>query len=228
MRTARAAVVMLTTVAGAAVQGAAAPGLGLASTAQVVALWHMDDSGATMVDSSGGGHHGSIHNVRVRQPGWRGYSFRFATTPAYVAVPSAPALNPGNSTFTVRSHVRFFRRPPASVGDYDLVRKGWSTTPGGSWKVEIETSGAASCMFHGSAGSVEVIGTRSLADGAWHAVQCRRTTTAVTLTVDGVSRTVYARTGTIANGSRLYVGAKSSHGGDQFAGYLDEIKLIRG
>ena len=62
---------------------------GAQAAAVNVAVWHMDDAGATMSDASGRQHTGSLRNVDVRQPGASGTAFGFKTKRPVVTVPSA-------------------------------------------------------------------------------------------------------------------------------------------
>ena len=187
---------------------------GAQAAAVNVAVWHMDDAGATMSDASGRQHTGSLKNVDVRQPGASGTAFGFKTKRSVVTVPSAGDLNPGTATFSVSLKVRFDARPTAAVGDYDLLRKGLSSTSGGSYKVEILRSGRAYCNFGGTK-TVAISGGPDLADGGWHSISCTRTSTSVTLNVDGASFVRQGWTGKIAYNATLLMGAKSTCGGDQ-------------
>src|SRR4051812_19792236 len=99
-----------------------------ASASTQVALWNMGDSGSTMSDSSGHGHTGTLHAVSTGQPGTSsGKAFGFFSDPSYVSVPSSSDLNPGTSSFSFTVHVKFSSKPS---GDYDVLRKGLSTTDG--------------------------------------------------------------------------------------------------
>ena len=139
-------------------------------------------------------------------------------------VPSSSSLNPGSSPFAWTTHVKFTQLPR---DDYDLVRKGLSTSSGGDWKSEILSSGKAFCYLKGSAGSVGLSNGPSLANGAWHTVTCTRNGSTLTLTVDGTSYSTTHATGTITNSAQLTVGAKTSNG-DYFNGVMDEVQLSIG
>jgi hypothetical protein len=211
-----------TVVVAALLQGQAA------HAATFSAVWHMDDTGATMSDSTGHGLTGTLTGVTPGAPGAVGTAFQFGARPAYVRVASSPLLNPGSSTFTVSVRVRFSVRPSTAVGDYDLVRKGLLSTKGGDWKVEILPTGYAFCLFRGSAGTVSIKHGPNLADNRWHTIACRRSGSTVRLTVDGSSWTASGSTGTISNSSSVLLGAKGSAGEDQYAGLLDEVTVSTG
>lgn len=193
-----------------------------------VAVWNMSDTGSKMTDSSGHGHTGSLANVRTGQPGYSGTGFGFFSHPSYVVVPNATDLNPGTSTFSFTVHVKFSSRPSSSVGDYDVLRKGLSSTDGGSYKLEILRAGNAYCNFRGSSAEGSVSSGSNLANNAWHTLTCTRTSSAVKLTVDGKSYSKSVKTGSISNTGPLYIGAKSSGGADQYTGYLDSASVSKG
>ena len=200
-----------------------------ADAATVVGLWHMDDTARTMSDSSGNGLNGAVSaNVVVGAEGSLGTAFSFVTKPSWVSVPSSTRLNPGTGSFTVSVRVAFDVKPSSTVGDYDLARKGLSTTSGGNWKVEILRSGYAFCLFRGSSGSVSVTKGPDLSNGAWHSISCTRDSTGVHLTVDSSTSSKSGATGNIANSTTMFVGAKSSAGGDQYSGRLDELQITAG
>ncbi len=200
-----------------------------AEAATVVGLWHMDDTDRVMNDSSANNLDGAISsNVVTGQAGAIGTSYLFATKPSWVSVPNSTKLNPGTGTFTVSIRVAFTVKPSSSVGDYDLARKGLSSTSGGNWKVEILRSGYAFCMFRGSSGSVSVTKGPDLSNGAWHTISCTRDSSGVRLTVDGSTSSKSGATGNIANSTTMFVGAKSSAGGDQYSGRLDELQITSG
>ena len=192
-----------------------------------VALWHMDDRTTTIRDASGHTYSATVHNVQLGQPGWTGTSFGFAKNPAYVRIGSAPMLNPGSRPFAVTVRVRFASRPSATVEDYDIVRKGLSSTAGGSFKMEILRSGQALCDFRGSR-EVSLTNGPNLADSRWHTITCRRTRGSVVLVVDGRSYTRSGSTGSISNSDAVFLGAKDASGADQYAGLLDEVSIVRG
>ncbi len=198
-------------------------------TATQVGLWHMDDTNRVMNDSSANNLDGTISsNVVTGEAGALGTAFLFATKPSWVSVPSSTKLNPGTATFTVSVRVAFTVKPSSTVGDYDLARKGLSTTSGGNWKVEILRSGYAFCLFRGSSGSVSVTKGPDLSNGAWHTISCSRDSSGVRLTVDGSTSSKSGATGNIANSTTMFVGAKSSAGGDQYSGRMDELQITFG
>src|SRR3954468_1645492 len=212
------------------------------ASAAKVAVWHMNERSGTVMHDSAGSNDGTLHSVALGQPGYRKAAYAFDGTTSYVQVPDAAALNPGSAKFSVQLRVNFTAIPPQ---DYDLIRKGLSTTPGGDYKLEIAHSGQALCVIGGSAGTATPIpgpavcvmrgsaGTAAmiagpmLNTGTWHTIKCTRSESTVKLIVDGVVRKkVKVATGTISNDSDLYIGAKP--GSDFMNGSLDEAKVTVG
>lgn len=217
---------MMVTSALAAVAVLLLPGTAQAAT--TVALWNMGDSGSTMYDATGRGHTGTLHNVAVQQPGQSGKSFRFGGSPSYVSVPASADFTPGTGNFRVQMSVNFTTRPSPAVIDYDLLRRGLSTTAGGDYKVEILQNGKAFCQFRGSAGTGAVSGGPALSDGRWHVIICARTASSVVLNVDGISYSVAKQTGSITHTVPLYIGAKDGGGADQYTGLMDSVSISKG
>jgi hypothetical protein len=204
---------------------------GQAEAATTSASWSME-SPTRMLDGSGNANHGTTTAI-TGVPGSPGKGYRFNGSNSVVTVPNAPSLNPGTATLTITAKVRFTVIPTPAVVDYDLVRKGVSATPGGEFKMEIYptssyTTGPAYCLFKDSAGKVAFIrDTRNLADGKWHTISCVKTSTAIKVIVDGVTRSKPASLGAISNTSPLTVGAKPG-GGDQYRGDMDEVGIKLG
>jgi hypothetical protein len=182
-----------------------------ASTA--AAVWLMGEtSGTTMTDSSGNGNDGTTFHVTMT--GANGFKFDPASR-SKVVVPNSAKLNPGASAFsyTVKmqsSHV------PASGTDYDLLRKGISSTTGGEYKIEIvyvNGQGRAFCIVKDSRGvAASTRGTTNVTDGHVHTLTCTKTASGLTLKVDALqprTQTVPSGLGSISNTSALVIGAKT-------------------
>jgi hypothetical protein len=197
-------------------------------------VWHLDErSGTTAVDS-GGKNNGTLKNVQVGQlPAFSGTAYRFNGVNSIVTVPASTTLNysPTSTQFTFTVHVAFTVVPSVAVGDYDLIRKGFSSTAGGYYKAEIfpssdHTQGRALCQLRGAKGSAKLTGGPNLATGTMHTIRCVVKPTSVSLVVDGATVLTKAVTiGAITNSSRFTMGAKST-GGDWFKGLLDEVSVL--
>lgn len=199
-----------------------------AHAATVVANWQMNETSGTRMNDATGRHPGTIKNVTLGAPGYAGTAYNFARKPSYVSVPNAADLNPGTGVFTVTVRVKFAKVPSASVGDFDLIRKGLSSTSGGSWKVEIMRSGKALCNYRSPSNQGEIIAGPNLADNKWHTISCARTATQVVLTVDGTRYVLNKAVKGISNSSTVLIGAKSTSGEDQTTAVLDELTITTG
>lgn len=217
---------------GPALTGVAASGLGaavgvvaLAAPALAAgerAVWHFDEtSGTTAVDSSGNGNDGTAEDVVMT-----GSGYVFNGVSSKVVVPTSDSLNPGTAAFsfsvTFQSSVA-----PGSGLDYDLLRKGLTTTSGGEYKVEIlQANGKARalCVVKDSAKkALQIRGTTNLTDGQVHTITCTRTSAGLTVVVDNLAPRIKAgSTGTVANTAPLSIGAKAEggSGADWFNGVI--------
>jgi hypothetical protein len=202
--------------------GAAGP----ASAATPVAVWHMDESSGTTMADAVDGHDGTLHGgVAVGAPGISGTGYAFDGKSGYVSVPSADALNPGSGDFTVS--VSFKTTCLPAKADWDLARKGYFTTAGGEWKVELQPSGQASCGFKGSLRNrFLTAGPSTLADGQWHTVTCTKHASSITLDVDGQTFSKTGKAGSISNSEDVVIGAYPRK--EFFKGTLDEVRISAG
>lgn len=217
---------------GPALTGVAASGLGaavgvvaLAAPALAAgerAVWHFDEtSGTTAVDSSGNGNDGTAEDVVMT-----GSGYVFNGVSSKVVVPTSDSLNPGTAGFSFSVTFQSSVAPGAGL-DYDLLRKGLTTTSGGEYKVEIlQANGKARalCVVKDSAKkALQIRGTTNLTDGQVHTITCTRTSAGLTVVVDNLApRTKAGSTGTVANTAPLSIGAKAEggSGADWFNGVI--------
>jgi concanavalin A-like lectin/glucanase superfamily protein len=212
-------------VAGVSVlAGLALPQVAAAAT---VSLWHMDETSGTTMHDSVGANHGALTNIALGQPGYAGTAYGFNGASSIVKVSTSPTLNPGSNNFSYSLHAAFSAVPSVAVGDYDLIRKGLSSTLGGEWKMEILRSGQASCHLKGSSGSGTVTKGPNLANGAWHTITCIKQPAAISLVVDGTTYSKTVTIGSISNSAKLTIGAKVS-GADWHNGLIDEASFSIG
>jgi hypothetical protein len=202
------------------------------AAATTMASWKMNEPvGSTkMLDSSGNNLTGSISSaVKVGQPGQSGYAYKFVGNGGIVTVPTSTKLNPGAGPFTVALSFASTTHPSEAIGgDFDLIRKGFGTTTGGDWKMEVLPSGKVFCHFRGSAASVDLTGSTDVVNGAWHRLECRYTSTGTSLVVDSVTQNRSSRLpGAINNSSSLTIGAQSSTT-DLLIGVLDQVLITTG
>jgi hypothetical protein len=215
---------------------AAGPGTASAFAASTAAVWLMDEtSGTVMTDSSANGNNGTAYNVKMT--GATGYKFDPATR-SKVVVPSSSTLNPGAGTFSYSVKMQS-SRAPASGTDYDILRKGISSTSGGEYKLEIVSAngqGRAFCLVKDSRGvGASIKGTTNVTDGKVHTLTCTKTASGLTLKVDGLTprtKTVSGGLGSISNTKALVIGAKTptvtGTAGDWYSGALLEARISLG
>jgi hypothetical protein len=202
---------------------------GPALAASSAATWHMNEtSGATMLDASGNSNHGKLKNITLGVPGFNGSKgYGFNGKSSVILVPNSASLNAGKADLVVTVHVAFTKVP---ADDYDLIRKGLSSTAGGDWKIEIvnvDGKAIARCYLKGSAGSWQKTTGPDLADGKWHTITCEKHATTVALSVDGTIWKSTKSLGTMSNSAVLSIGAKAE-GGDWYKGSMDEVTIVTG
>jgi len=202
---------------------------GPASGASPTALWHLDErSGSIAHDATGHGYDGAIKNMKLGVAGVVGSAFEFNGTSSRILVNDAPGLRAGDLDIVATLRVSFTTVPSE---DYDLIRKGLSSSSGGDWKMEIIRSSGkavAYCYWKGSKASKGKSGGPSLADGKWHTITCEKHATQVALVVDGQRYTSTTTIGRIDNTAQLSIGAKAGSGGDWYKGRMDEVSLTIG
>jgi hypothetical protein len=191
------------------------------------AVWHLDEtSGSTAFDSSGNGNDGTAYNVVMN-----GSGYQFNGSSSLVVVPTAPSLNPGTAAFSFSVTFQTSVAPGNGL-DYDLLRKGLTTTSGGEYKVEIlEANGKARALFvvkDSAKKALQIRGATDLADGAVHTITCSRTSSGLTVVVDDLApRTKTGSTGSIGNSAPVSLGAKAEGGpeADWFNGVLLDASI---
>jgi hypothetical protein len=202
---------------------------GPALAASPTAMWHLDEkSGSIAHDATGHGYDGAIKNVKLGVPGKSGTAFEFNGTSSRILVNDAPGLRAGDRDIVATLSVSFTAVP---AGDYDLIRKGVSSSSGGDWKMEIIPSSGraiAYCYWKGSASSKGKSAGPNLADGKWHTITCEKHATSVALVVDGVRFTSTKTIGRIDNTAQVSIGAKAGSGGDWYKGRMDEVSVTIG
>jgi hypothetical protein len=207
----------------------------------VVANWHMDEStgAVTMEDSAalGGANNGVISDTVVTgAPGLvGGGAYRFDGVRSHVTVPHNASLNPGSADITLTATV-LIEKGRILDDSYDIVRKGFSTTGGGAWKMEVQRAdvrrGKLNCVFRGITSNGEPAGVERLADvdiadGKKHQLQCLKTSDAVTAVVDGEVFTTTIVIDSIANDQPVILGSRTA-GDDVLKGVLDEVSISIG
>lgn len=209
----------------------------------LVGDWQMNESpGATvMVDASRhqNGTIGSHVQVGVTFSGETGYAwpFRSPTQPPaeperLVTIPNNALYNPGTADFAVTIKYR------STQHFGNIIQKGQGGASGGYWKVE-NPQGRVLCKFRGRSASgvwaaKTVQSPAVLSDGRWHVIRCERTSTKLTMTVDGVLvKTANGSSGNITNTRPISIAGKLNCDNvsttcDYFTGGLGYVKIERG
>lgn len=219
--------------------------VGLATTATVVAFpgaasaaavdhahWGFNEtSGNVAADSSGFGNHGTSHDV-----GLDGDGYSFNGTSSRVIVPDTSptalgSLDPGTQNFSFGVTMSM-PAPPDQGQTFDLLRKGLSGTAGGNYKLEVKNArgkAVARCVVRDGArvgASIQSLARHNLAGTGVHTVICTKTSTGVTIRVDGTDARskIVSRLGSVSNTSHLALGAKAeSTARTGFDWYLGKI-----
>ena len=200
-----------------------------------------DAAGATTaLDSSGLGHHGAVgSHIRMRgsYATWDRHDpsdnpYFGADHLVMISDAADGTLDPGAGNFVVE--LRY--RTTAKFGN--IIQKGQATTAGGQVKWQ-QPKGVLGCMFKSPTGQAAVNSKTPLNDGQWHTVRCERTSTQVTMYVDGVYRNrIRKPTGTIDNRKPWTIGGKyecdtsdptvGADSCDYFPGDIDYVTLTKG
>ncbi|MGN6380726.1 MAG: LamG-like jellyroll fold domain-containing protein [Gaiellales bacterium] len=210
------------------------------AAAATLADWEMNEApGATvMVDSSGNhvnGAIGSAVQTGFKAAGATAYHWVFTSPtmppakPERLVTVTSSSLNPGSGTYTV--DIRY--RTTKHFGN--IVQKGQAGSSGGYFKLE-NPGGHLNCVFRGvnSSGAFlrkAVESPAVLSDGNFHEVICKRTSTGLTLTVDGKQvASANGSTGNISNSRPLSIAGKLNCDQktvtcDYFTGDIDFIKI---
>ncbi len=177
----------------------------------------------TMVDSAGGDNNGTTRNITLS-----GSAYKFNGTSSYATVPDKSNLDPGTTGVRLTARISL-TKAPASGQTFDVVRKGMTTSSGGYYKLELRRSSTGlavpACVFKDSSGRIgEVSGTTGLANKGFVTVTCRRTSTGVSLSAAGQTRSVSRTLGSISNSASVDVGG-TGDGTDYFPGLMDSVKI---
>lgn len=135
-------------------------------------------------------------------------------------------LNPGAGPLRYGAAVRM-SAAEAGAGE-NVLQKGYAT-PGGQYKLQVDgVSGKPSCgMSDKDSTTVHIARSRdSIADGQWHALECRRTGVTLSILVDGEVRASSAIPAALSvlTTQPLSIGGKGvGTDNDQFHGSVDDV-----
>lgn len=205
--------------------------------ATVVLRYSFDRADAGMTDESGHGHvlrpeaaAGGTTRMVPRGAGWAvAFPARCSAKRcprAVLRVPHRGDLNPGDAEFGYGATVRLAR--DQTTKGQNVLQKGYAAN-GSQYKLQIDgAAGLPSCVLVDRRRPTIRLakGTRTVADGAWHAVSCHRTRTALTIVVDGAvrGRTRLPAELSVVNTVPLSIGGKGAYqDNDQFQGAVDDV-----
>lgn len=191
------------------------------TTANVVALWHLE----SLLDDSGNGRALTNGGTPVRIDGMAGFgqALSFNGTNRHVMGPDVAALDLTNN-FTVEAWIRM---DTLGVADRYIVEKGG----GGNRNFMLAVDGGGSVAFMTTAGSDRYIDsdTVTVADSQWHHVAGVVRSGTMYLYIDGVEMAqtlaIPAVTGGMSAGDRPRIGSWGSGAGGYFEGDIDEVRI---
>ena len=201
--------------------------------------WQMNETSETfgqMLDSSSNANNGTptdvVQGVEQVINGEVESTYLFNGSTSYVPVPDADSLDPQANDITLTARV-LVNGESLDDDSYDVVRKGFVTTAGGDYKMEIKrkskddpTVGKLHCFFRGDQGTVRKVARPDIVDGNWHTLECVKTSGSVVAKVDGKSFTQTGSAGSIDNASGVTVGAKKADPfDDMFDGWMDYVSI---
>ncbi|OJF14291.1 LamG-like jellyroll fold domain-containing protein [Couchioplanes caeruleus] len=137
----------------------------------------------------------------------------------------APDLNPGSKNLRYGAHV-LLSPAETSTGE-NILQKGYSTA-GGQYKLQIDgVSGKPSCVMSDKDATAIYVAKsgKSMADGSWHTIECRRAGTTLTILVDDKaegSATLPAGLSVVTTQPLSLGGKGTGVNNDQFHGSLDD------
>jgi hypothetical protein len=145
--------------------------------------------------------------------------------------PDAPELNPGAAPIRYGASVKLARKQTGS-GE-NVLQKGYSAS-GSQYKLQVDgAAGRPSCVLSDNVvpGIHVARSDVSVADGAWHRLECRRAGATLTLLVDDAVHATTAIPATLAitNTVPLSIGGKGDGlDNDQFHGAVDDVWIALG
>jgi hypothetical protein len=209
------------------------------TAAEYVASYNFDSTVADGTFDDGSGH-GHLLRAVVRNggkvtmtPHGNGQALTFPPKCTGTACPrfvlqatDTPDLNPGAKPLSYGASVLL--APAETASGENILQKGYSTG-GGQYKLQVDgVSGKPSCGMGGKdEKAVHLARSRqSIADGNWHALECRRTGPTLSVVVDGQVQAGVAVPAALSVVTALpfSVGGKGvGADNDQFHGRVDDV-----
>jgi hypothetical protein len=158
-----------------------------------------------------------------------GSAVQFNSATSYGVADGTSGRNPGKANFALGAVFRSNPIPSAYSGN--LIQKGLWGDPG-QMKLQVvpDGGGTVNCRIKGAMRAKFIASSVVIDDGAWHTALCWRQGGTLGLTVDGVTRSLQASVGQIANSRALNIANKndSATSSDQLIGAIDCSVLATG
>jgi len=187
-------------------------------------LWHLNDAGTTVIDSSSYGNNGVVVGGQQGVAGRIYGGLRLDGVDDYAAIPDAPSLDL-NKTFTVEAWI--YREVDAGTRE-EVVSK-WMNT-GGQRSYSLGISSGDNAEFRlsqtGTGATRTLIGTTDLALNTWYHLAATYNGSVVRLYVNDVLEDSANFAGAVyASNATLRLGSEST-GTNYFGGIIDEVRIL--
>lgn len=193
---------------------------------RTTALWHLEETGSSMTDSSGNAHTGTATNT-TQVTGKFGNGRDFNGSTSYVSIADNDAfslMSTGEITLSA------WINPDAIAGGSRTFILTKGTTSNFEWSLGLSSTGAPSCEQWTLAGAntLAVSATGSVATGKWQHIACTITTgKQMQVFLDGqLVASTETSSGSIGNGtSAVNIGRRGDNAETEFDGKIDEVRI---
>ncbi|MDO8461285.1 MAG: LamG-like jellyroll fold domain-containing protein, partial [Deltaproteobacteria bacterium] len=195
----------------------------------LVAWWLFADgpNSSIVVDSSGGGHIGTLNNIDpmtgwVGTPGVFDWTLDFGGLNSFVLVPGSPAFSIGGGDFTVSARIN----PRVLDGDHRVLLANQTVN---NFQLAIDNGGASAGRLNFNGGGAPFVQSDPLAwdltRGRWYDVTLTRGSGLVTFYRDIVAAGSGRVDAAVGDTTDLNIGYRASTGNHPFEGLIDEIAI---
>ena len=159
--------------------------------------------------------------------------FGGASVNSRITVPYSATLVPGSQDVSATVQINTTAMPGTGGLDFDIVR---SSKAGQQYKIELfpkNGKALALCFFSGALAHKQITAGPALNDGQWHTITCTKTSSQISLTVDGVVvKTAAIQIGSIVHKITAFtIGwkpASGTAGEDFYVGKLRNVSVSIG
>lgn len=152
------------------------------------------------------------------------YSNQFDGTGDYLTVADNAAFATGVGDFTIEGWV--FN---TGTNGFIVAQTDNSTAPGSSFILYITSGALNALVYHSSSNYVSITDATAFPGNQWVHVALVRSSTTITLYVNGVSKGTANISGNAVNdaSTTISIGARNS-GGDPLTGYISNLRIVKG